>query len=227
MRSLVSVCVLLLVTSCNASRYAVVHGQRVPRPDFGYTDGDLFALTHHAAYPGVLGIDGSFYVDDGYLDGRVCGLEVQFSSEWYGARMMLSGKGGPPMPWLTADQRGGFRVWLMVHDEGGGHRRISGSTLSFAPFIIDIEVSADRLVAQIDTRKIDLVADGAYLVGRITQPERRIDDAFAIYGRQMLRTMSPADEAILLLAMITCNGTLKLADGKVVRGFSLVSIPKE
>jgi hypothetical protein len=219
--------VLALAGGCGSSRYAMVHGRRVARPDFGYTDGDLFALEHHAAYPGQLGIDGKFYVDDGYLDGRACGLELQFASEWYGARMMLSGKGGPPMPWLSRDQRGGFRIWLMVHDDGGGHRRISGSTLSFAPFVIDMDVSAERLVAQIDTRKIELVADGAFLVGRIRQPERKIDEPFAIYGRQMLRTMSPADEAIILLTMITCNSTTTLTDGRVVRGFSLVSVPKK
>ena len=44
---------------------------------------------------------------------------------------------------------------------------------------------------------------------------------YAIYGRQQLSTMVAADEALVLLWMMTCSSTIEY-NGKMVRGFSLV-----
>ena len=108
------------------------------------------------------------------------------------------------------DVRGGVRTTLVIDDYGGGHRRIHGTNDSFATFPIDIDVSPERLVAQIGTRKVELHAAGHYLVGRVTQHDNHYVEApFVIYGREMLRTMVPADEALVLLLMITCNTTLE------------------
>ena len=50
---------------------------------------------------------------------------------------------------------------------------------------------------------------GDYLIGRIVRHvdlERPIDEPYVIYGRQQLATMVPADEALILVMMLTCNG---------------------
>jgi hypothetical protein len=215
---------IALFAGCYTPRYATVHGKRVERPSFGYTDSDLFAVEHHRAYPDVFGSDRKPYVDDGELQGRACGLELHFFSEWYGKMMTLYGRGSVPLAWETPDVRGGFHATLTIDDYGGGHRRIRGSNDTFQAFPIDIDVSAERLVAQIGTRKIDLHAQGHYLVGQLVQHNinSSIEAPFVIYGREMLRTMVPADEALILLLMITCNGTIEYA-GRQERGFSLVS----
>ncbi len=214
---------IVLFAGCYTPRYATVHGKHVERPSFGYTDGDLFAVEHHRAYPDVFSNDRPFYIDDGQLGGRACGLELQFFSEWYGKLITLYGRGRVPLPWQTPDVRGGFRVTLAIDELGGGHRRIRGSNDTFMIFPIDIDVSPERLVAQIGYRKVDLHAEGHYLVGSIVQHDTTFIEApFVIYGREMLRTMAPADEALILLLMITCNGSIEHG-GRAERGFSLVS----
>lgn len=219
-----AVLAMALLAACSTPRYATVHGRRVERPSFGYTDGDLFAVEHHRAYPDVLSGDRAFYIDDGELGGRACGLDLQFFSEWYGHMMTLYGRGSTPMPWLTRDARGGVRMTLVIDDDGAGHRRIRGSTDTALAFPIDVDVSPERLVATIGTRKVDLHAEGHWLVGHLSQHDvaSSIEAPFVIYGREMLRSMVPADEALILLLMVTCNATIEYA-GRPERGFSLVS----
>lgn len=218
---------IVLLAGCRTPEDAVVRGKRVTRPSFGYTDGELFAVEHRRAYPDVFGSRRPRYVDDGELVGRACGLELQFFSEWYGHMMTLYGRGTAPLPWLTPDARGGVAVTLTIDELGPGHVRIRGSTQGFAAFPVELDVSADRLVAQIGTRHVDLhAADGHWLVGRLVQHDvaSSIEAPFVIYGREMLRTMVPADEALILLMMITCNATIEYG-GQQLRGFSLVSSP--
>ncbi|HEY2748758.1 MAG TPA: hypothetical protein VGL86_29260 [Polyangia bacterium] len=220
-RALVAV---VLMAGCYTSRYAIVHGERVERPSFGYTDGNLFAVEHRRAYPDVFAGDRPSYVDDGELGGRACGLELTFFSEWYGNMMTLYGRGNVPLPWATREVRGGLGVTLTIEDHGSGHIHIRGSTNTKTAFPIDIDVGTDRLVAQIGTRNIDLHAAGHYLIGRLVQHDvsASVDAPFVIYGREMLRTMVPADETLILLLMITCNSTIEY-NGRAERGFSLVS----
>src|SRR6185312_7578211 len=122
--------------------------------------------------------------------GHACGLDLQFFSEWYGHLMTLYGRGSAPMPWLVRDARGGVAVTLTIDELGPGHLRIRGSTAGFYPFPIDIDASADRLVAQIGTRHVDLYPVGHWLVGPLVQHDTAslIEAPFAIYGREMLRT---------------------------------------
>jgi len=84
---LLAVVLGLPAAGCYTPRYASVRGKRVERPSFGYTDGDLFAVEHRRAYPDVFSMDRPFYVDDGEVGGRACGLDLQFFSEWYGKKM--------------------------------------------------------------------------------------------------------------------------------------------
>ena len=212
---------MVLLAACRTPRDALVHGKHVARPSFGYSDGEMFSVEHRRAYPDVFAGDRPYFIDDGELGGRACGLELQFVSEWYGNRMTLYGRGRTPQ--AMSD---GFGMTVTIDELGPGHLRIRGSTAGIAPFPIDIDVSSDRLAAQVDTRHVDLHAEGHWLVGRVVQHGDgfSIEAPFVVYGREMLRTMVPADEALILLMMITCNATIDYG-GHQLRGFSLVSSP--
>jgi hypothetical protein len=199
---------LVLAAGCGTPRYAMIGGKRVERPSFGYTDSSFFAVQHHRAYPDVFNSKRPFFVKDGELTGNVCRLDVDFTSEWYGNLMTFYGR--------FVGSRGGRTLTVAIDDLGGGRTHIHGGT-------IDIDASADRVVADIDTRHVELHAAGHYLVGRLVQhTAMSVEAPFVIYGREMLRTMVPADKALILILMITCNTTIEYA-GRQERGFSLVS----
>jgi hypothetical protein len=114
-----------------------------------------------------------------------------------------------------------FALSLDITEPGPEHRRIVSHRHE-----VDLDVSPDRLVGRIGLRRYTLAADGGYLIGRYHREGdvmRSIDEMFAIWGREALATMVPADEALLLVLMLTCDGTINL-DGKPVRGFRLVKL---
>jgi hypothetical protein len=202
---------LVLLAGCGTPRYAIVGGKRVERPSFGYTDGGFFAVEHHRAYPDVFTSKRPFFVKDGELTGKVCDLDVDFTSEWYGNLMTLYGRAF--LGWSFGEGRA---LAVAIDDLGGGRTHIHGGH-------IDIDASADRVVADIDTRHVELQAAGHYLVGRLVQHTgRSVEAPFVIYGREVLRTMVPADKALILILMISCNTSIEYA-GRQERGFSLVS----
>jgi hypothetical protein len=214
---------LLLVAAagCGASDYAVIGGKQVVRPTVGYDNGQTFHLEHRRAFPGVFDPARGRDIDDGRLRGRVCGVDVAFDAAWYGARLTLEGRGEVPWKQDFTHTEGLFKLDLDVTELGPGHRRIVGHVPP-----VDLDVSPERLVGRIGPRQFTLAADGGYLIGRYERHgdvARPIDEQFAIWGREALASMVPADEALLLVMMLTCDGTIKL-DGTPVRGFTLVKL---
>ncbi len=226
MRSVAALAVVLVAAAgCGTPEYAVVGGRRVARPTVAYDNGQTFRLEHRRAFPGVLDPARDRDVDDGSLRGRVCGVDVAFDANWDGARLVLDGRGDVPWKQDFTHTEGIFKLAVDIVELAPGHRRIRGG-MAGGPSIIDLDVSPERLVGHIGPGKYTLAADGGYLVGRIERhgdAERPIDEMFAIWGREALGTMVPADEALLLVMMLTCDGTLKL-DGRPVRGFTLVPL---
>lgn len=222
-------CLLLAAGGCATPRYATVDGKRVERPSVGYGS-DYFRLEHERLFPGIFDPRRGLDVSDGTLDGQICGVEVHFDASWYRARLHLDGRGwiGPEAEWTGAAP--GFRLDFEVTEEGSGRRHIWGrvpvnNMLQSAE--LDLEVQPDRLVGRIGMRQFDLFADGEYLAGRYQRHgdvERPLDEKYAIYGRQILAGMVPADQALVLLMMMTCTTTVDY-HGKMVRGFSMVSLP--
>lgn len=218
MRSLALVGAVALVAGCGTPEYAVIGGRRVARPTIGYDNGRTFHLEHERAFPGVFNPARGRDIDDGRLRGRVCGIDVAFDAIWFGARLVLDGRG--EVPWKQ-DATGLIHLNLEITELGPGHRHIVGRSQE-----IDIDVSPERLVGRIGLRHFELAADGGYLIGRY---QRRgdvlvpFDEPFAIWGREALATMVPADEALLLVLMLTCDGSINL-DGQRVRGFTMVRL---
>jgi hypothetical protein len=224
--------VLCFVAGCVTPEYAVVGGHKVPRPTVGYSDGGTFQLEHRRAFPGVFEPSRGHDIDDGTLMGRVCGLDVRFDAMWYGSRLMLSGHGDVPWRKSFTQTEGLMSLTLDVIELAPGRRRIRGKIGGYVNLlsspIIDLDVSADRLEGRVGMRTITLAAAGDYLAGRLQQHSDvpvPVDVPFVIYGRQMLGTMVPADEALVLVMMLTCNGPRMEYEGKMVRGFSLVTVP--
>jgi hypothetical protein len=218
------VCGFLLV-GCGTPHWAVVDGKRVERPTLGYTDGHQYKIEHRGAYPGVFAPGGAGSVDDGRVIGRACGMDLDFDANWYGSRVSLVGRFD--VPWMKDFTRteGLAQLDLDVTEPSTGRRYIVGKTQFSLGF--EIDVSAEHLVAQVGVLRYELVASGSDLVGHMTGEVVRfgrpvhIDEPFVIEGRQPLATMGPADQALLLLAMLPCKDAVVDRGGHVTRGFSI------
>lgn len=215
-----------LLAGCVTPEYALVGGQRVARPTVGYDNGTTFRIVHKRAFPGVFDPARGRDVDDGTLIGRVCGVDIRFDASWFGKRLVLQGTGD--VPWMRdfTHTEGQFRMDLEVTELGPGHRHILGRG-SGESSEIDLDVSPERLVGTIGLNHFTLAADGDYLLGRYrrnAEAASPTDAPFAIYGRQALGTMVPADEALLLVMMLACHGPALVLDGQKLPGFSLVKL---
>ena len=230
MRALVSACVL--AAGCGTPKWVVIDGKRVERPSVAYAS-DYFWLEHDRAFPRVFDPHRGLDVDDGTLHGRMCNVDVDFDATWYRARLHLDGRGaaagqGTRSYGHTHD----FALEFDVVEDAPGHRHITGrvpGNTFYENTTLDLEVGPERLVGRIGTRWFDLHADAEYLVGhyeRHGDVDKPFDIPYAIFGRQILASMVPADQALTLLMMMTCSTTIDY-DGKTVRGFSLVASPPE
>ncbi|HEY2748756.1 MAG TPA: hypothetical protein VGL86_29250 [Polyangia bacterium] len=223
--------IIVFAVGCATPEYVVIGGARVARPSVAYDNGTSFHLEHNRAYPGVFDPRRPQDVSDGTIEGRICGIDLRFDASWYGSRLMVQGRGD--VPWLKDYTRteGDFRLDLDVNELGPSHHRIRGSAPPARGGMsteLDIDVSPLALVAHIGQREFELTASGEYLVGRYKRHgDVRVpfDVPYAIYGRQVLASMVPADQALLLTLMLSCNGPAIEHDGKMVRGFSMVSLP--
>ncbi len=162
----------------------------------------------------------------------MCNVDIDYDASWYGTRLHLDGHIASGSPARTFSRtEGDVRMTLEMTESAPGQRRIVGGSPpkwhSEVPTNIELDVGPDRLVGQIGTRRFSLSAVGDYLVGRYQRHGdvvKPLDEPYVIYGRQQLATMVPADEALVLLWMMTCSSTIEY-EGKMVRGFSLVALP--
>jgi hypothetical protein len=196
--------------------------------------GDYFSLRHDGAYPGIFDKSRGLNVADGRLRGRLCNVDVDYDATWFGSRLHLDGH-SDAVGYATRSfsrSEGDVRQTLEMTESEPGRRRITGgrppqwhSEISTS---IDLEVAPDRLVGTIGMRTYTLSANGDYLVGKYERHGdvvKPVNETYVIYGRQQLGTMVAADEALVLLWMMTCSSTIEY-NGKMVRGFSLVALPK-
>jgi hypothetical protein len=216
---------IVAAASCGTPEYATVGGARVHRPSVAYNNGVTFSVTHARAFPGVFDPRRGRDVDDGTITGRVCNVDVHFDATWYGGHLVLDGRGDVPWKNDFTHTEGMIHLDLDVTELGPGHRRIVGRGYGG----IEIDATPERLVGRIGQRRYTLAADGDYLAGRYQRSGdvlKPVDDPYAIYGRQVLGSMVPADEALILILMLTCNGSIVYGQG-LVRGFSLVHTSAE
>lgn len=222
------------LAACAKPAVMVLDTRPVARQSVAYR-GDYFSLQHDGAYPGVFDRARGSAVGDGRLRGRICNVDVDYDASWYGTRLHLDGHADAAGQATRsfAHSEGDVRLQLEMTESAPGRRRIAGGQPpqwhSELPTSIVLDVSPDRLVGTIGTRSYDLAADGDWLVGRYERHgdvAKPVNEKYAIYGRQALGTMVAADEALVLLWMMTCSSTIE-HEGKMVRGFSLVQFPEK
>ncbi len=172
----------------------------------GYSDGRYFAVKHELGDTSVVEPTGRLHADAGRVVGEVCGIDVDFYSEYWGRRLDVSGytqldarfggsSGSASMRFDVRDGRKGREIF--------GTR--SGSSVGLYP--IEIYLKPDSLVGTVGLRHYQLTRTaGNDLLGTVRTPtyfgERTLP--FVIRGAQELWSMPAADQAVLVPFMLSC-----------------------
>src|SRR5262245_53173447 len=82
---------LLGISAGCAPTTATVDGHTLDRPNLSYTDHQLYALEHRAAYPGWQSPSSGLHTYGGTLSGRVCGVDMHLDADYYGRYLDVSG----------------------------------------------------------------------------------------------------------------------------------------
>jgi hypothetical protein len=208
----------LLASACGTPATAMVRGQRLARPSFGYTDGRYFAFNHLRAHPAPLDPQRERIIDDGSIEGRACGLDLIFYPTWTGQRVLMQGWGR--VAWSTStSSRDTVAMSLLINEREDGSRTITGTADMKDTFPVELDVGSEHLRGTIGQQHFDLAARDDLLVGRMTMMGS--STPYAIAGRSVLRSMPPTDEALLLIAMMTCTDARLPVAGRTIAGFAL------
>jgi len=203
---------VLFAAAC-APTTAMVNGQRVARPTFGYSDGYYYGIKHHLAYPEHRGASTGLYSYGGRVAGYACGAEFTYESEFHGRELRITGFVQPQ------DQSAGHEyIQLPAHiqvTDRDGHRHMEGSIgddfgTNFVAHdrsskVIDFSMGADGLRGQISSRYFDLArADADTLAGtmRISTGEML---PFELRGLSAVWAMPAADQAAIIPFMLSCS----------------------
>jgi hypothetical protein len=228
-----NVALLALVLGCAATaRNARLDDRAERRVTLHYANGAGFELEHRDAFARIFDPTRPSQVTDGTLSGQVCGAGVQLDAQWFSGTLTLTGFGD--IQWRRYPRNSGpATLTLGISEVAPGRRKISGQFGGHiypdrSSPIVDLDVSAERLEGQVESRHFSLTAEGDSLVGRVRDPDGgdKPGTPFAIYGRNVLATMAPADEAYALLALLSCSGLVVTLDDKDIPGFALTKLPR-
>jgi hypothetical protein len=197
---------VIALTGCAAPTTAVVAGRTVPRMDLGYTDHRYFAVNHEGAYPDVSQPPTRWHEYDGRIVGRVCALDINFESEYWGGRHDVTG-------FVTTTRPGGssgdLAVRFDVRERPDG-RDISGTFGALKIFPIDIKLRHDSIRADVGWRRFtldQLDPEADELRGKVhllTFFFGELELPFVIRGVHNLWNMPAADQAVVLPFMMSC-----------------------
>jgi hypothetical protein len=209
LRSTIFTVLLLTCASACAPTTAVVDGQRLTRPTLAYTDHRYFAVRHTNAYPDAHGPSSGAHSYGGRLKGRVCAVDLELESEYWGHRLDVSGHALPAIPGPRAQP---LPVRFDIHDGRDG-RTILG-TIGHKVYPIEIHLHRDALHARIGWKRFTLEhldVDHDELQGTVhfvNWQGRDMDEPFTIRGMSRLWSMPAVDQAAVLPCMMTCLSDL-------------------
>jgi hypothetical protein len=191
-----------LTAGC-APTTAVVHGQRVARPSLGYTDHQYFAIRHQLAYPEMRGPSSGLWSYGGRIDGRVCGLDVNFESDYYGRHLDVSGSVRSMLP-------GARHLGMRIDVRDGKHGREISGNMGGRLSPMELYLTPQSIVGRIGQRRFHIderAPDADELRGTMRYNDYFRGDTsigFVVRGVQELWAMPPADQAVLLPLMLSC-----------------------
>jgi hypothetical protein len=172
----------------------------------GYSDGRYFTVKHELPATAVVAPSGGAHAYAGRVVGEVCGIDVDFYSEYWGRRLDVSG-------FTQLDTRygvssGSSSVRFDVRDGTKGREIFGGRAGSNVPlYPIELYLKPDSLVGTVGLRHYDLArGDGDELRGTVRTPtffgEKTLP--FVIKGAQELWQMPASDQAVLVPLMLSC-----------------------
>jgi hypothetical protein len=222
---------LVLAAGCATTSQQTPPVHEVQRLTLQYSNGENFDLQHVNAAARVFDPLRPHDISDGVLSGQLCGTPMQYDARWSGGTLTIAGSGD--IRWDGRDRPMAETTLILgISEPAPGRRRIAGAFGGHvlpepSSPIVDLDVSADELQGRIGSAQFALVAKGDYLVGDARDGSARPGVPFAIYGRNVLPTMAPADEGLALVGMLTCNSSVVEYEKQEIRGFALVRLDRK
>jgi hypothetical protein len=193
---------LALLAGCAAPTTAVIDGRTVARPNLGYTDRRFYAVNHQRAYPDAHGPVHGLHNYDGRIVGEVCGLDVNFESEYWGRRLDVSG-------FISRRLPGGRTRHARFDVRNRGDERAILGNIGGRTSPVEIHFKPGSIVGTVGVRRFQLdqlFPEEDQLRGTVTLQtwEGWQKLPFVVNGIAELRAMPAADQAVLMSFMMSC-----------------------
>lgn len=229
-----------------------IRGQTLRRETFSYTDGHLYLVTHHDAYPDVRGASDNLWAYAGRVTGYACGADIWAETEYRKGYLSILGYVEPisrsvgtasrtrPMRLEVRDKRGERRIQGSIGDDMGEmftsfHDQVGGGTQG-SPSSTAGDTGVPGMAK---SHTIDFAFSSSLLRGVIgsRKYDLRADHAdnlvgtvviggqslpFILIGVSQLWSMPPSDQAAILPFVLTCENAM--APGSGVIDFKLPPI---
>jgi hypothetical protein len=183
---------LLFVASC-APANAYVDGKLVPRLDMDFV-GQPFVVRVSSAHPKPGSPSGGLRDNGGRLSGNICGLDVTYDITHEGDHTHLTG--------FIDEQSGDSK--LDVKDVEGVSRQIYGTLDTRSGTGVSLDLRKNSIHGNVGLRQFELGRDGDRYIGSVKVAG--ITTSATINGADDLWTLPPAAQAVVLPALLTCNG---------------------
>jgi hypothetical protein len=196
---------LLAVGCAGVPKTAIVDGKEVPRLTQEF-NGQPYTVKHEGAHPRPGGPSEGLRDSGGSIRGRVCGMLVDFDVTHKGDHVQVVGSIDNHMP-AAIDL-----------NEANGVRHFTGNLGNAG---VDFTLGAGEMQGHVGIRVFALEAAGDQLQGHMRIPGLLGDGAIGVlmHGREALTAMTPADQALVLPLMMTCNpggGQFTMMEGLVI-----------
>jgi len=172
---------------------AYVDGKTVPRLDMDFI-GQPFVIRVSAAHPKPGSPSGGLRDFGGRISGNICGLDVTYDIQHEGDKTRLTG--------FVDEKQTDSR--LEVKDVQGVSRQITGTLDSQSGTAINLDLRKNAIRGNVGLRQFDLGRDGDHFVGSLKVSN--VVTTATINGAQQLWDLPPAAQAVVLPALLTCNG---------------------
>jgi hypothetical protein len=179
---------LVLFACASTPSTVIVDGRIVPRPTLDFR-GQPFQVRHARAYPNPGSPSSGLRDAGGDIEGRVCGMSIDYAVAHKGDRVELSGNIDGPVPSaITIREDGQARSF-----DG----KLGGMTVA-------LRLGESTLGGRVGPREFELHASGDLLTG-LMRAKGLIDPlAVEVRGLQALHDMPAADQGAVLPGLLAC-----------------------